>query len=164
MLVYSWGPTLHLLLVSELKTREKVTSERTGKEKTVEIGRLVFEEKTRWRVGDNVHAVQWLNVKVGSFSHIFAGRVFVLSGSSIQQILAVTASALEVYDVETRALVEHVDFDDPSSLVSPTVAHTTNGAFSYTDATGDIAHSLRTYKGKIILLVSARLISLLYMP
>ena len=76
MLVYSWGPTLQLLLVSELKTREKVTSERTGKEKTVEIGRLVFEEKTRWRAGDIVHAVQWLNVKVGSFSHIFAGRSF----------------------------------------------------------------------------------------
>jgi vacuolar protein sorting-associated protein 8 len=64
-----------------------------------------------------------------------------------------------VYDVETQALVEHVDFD-PSSLVSPTIAHTTNGAFSYTDATGDIAHSVRTYKGKIFLLVGAYLTSL----
>src|SRR5258708_182071 len=76
MLVYSWGPTLQLLLVSELKTREKFTSERTGKEKMVEVGRLVFEEKARWRAGDNVHAVQWLNVKVGSFSHTFAGWSF----------------------------------------------------------------------------------------
>ena len=58
MFVYSWGLTLHLLLVSELKMHEKVTSERMGKEKTVEIGKLVFEEKTRWRAGDNVHAVQ----------------------------------------------------------------------------------------------------------
>jgi vacuolar protein sorting-associated protein 8 len=76
MLVYSWGPTLQLLLVSQLKTREKFSSERTGKEKMVEVGRLVFEEKAQWRAGDNVHAVQWLNVKVGSFSHTFAGRVF----------------------------------------------------------------------------------------
>ena len=72
MLVYSWGPTLQLLLVSELKTHEKFTSERTGKEKTVEIGRLVFEERAQWRAGNNVHALQWLNVKVGSFSHSFA--------------------------------------------------------------------------------------------
>ena len=72
MLLYSWGPTLHLLLVSELKTREKFKNERTGKETTAEVGRLVFEEKARWRAGDNVLAVQWLNVKVGSFSHTFA--------------------------------------------------------------------------------------------
>jgi hypothetical protein len=72
MLVYSWGSTLHLLLVSELKTRENFKSERTAKEKTVEVGRLVFEEKAHWRAGDDVHAVQWLNVKVGSFSHTFA--------------------------------------------------------------------------------------------
>lgn len=66
-----------------------------------------------------------------------------------------TASALEVYDVQTRALIEHVQFD-PASLISPRmIAHTTNGAFSYTDVTGDIAHSVRTYKGKIFLLVSA---------
>jgi hypothetical protein len=71
MLVYSWGSTLHLLLVSELKTRENFKIERTGKEKTVEVGRLVFEEKAQWRAGNNVHAVQWLNVKVSSFSHLF---------------------------------------------------------------------------------------------
>jgi hypothetical protein len=72
----------------------------------------------------------------------------------LQQILVVTASGLEVYDVETQTLVEHTPFD-PSTLVSPTIAHTTNGAFSYSDATGDIARSVRTYKGKIFLLVSA---------
>ena len=68
MLVYAWGPRLHLLLVSELKTREQFTSERSGKVKTVEVGRLVFEEKAQWRARDNVCAVQWLNAKVGSFS------------------------------------------------------------------------------------------------
>ncbi|KAH9054311.1 Golgi CORVET complex core vacuolar protein 8-domain-containing protein [Lactarius vividus] len=130
MLVYSWGSKLQLLLVSELRTVEKFTSERTGKLTTVEVGRLVFEEKAQWTARDNVHAIQWLNAK---------------------QILAVTTSALEVYDVHTRALVEHTPFD-PSLLVSPTIAHTINGAFSYSDATGDVAHSVRTYKGKIFLL------------
>lgn len=130
MLVYSWGSKLQLLLVSELRTVEKFTSERTGKLTTVEVGRLVFEEKAQWTARDNVHAIQWLNAK---------------------QILAVTTSALEVYDVHTRTLVEHTPFD-PSLLVSPTIAHTINGAFSYSDATGDVAHSVRTYKGKIFLL------------
>jgi len=67
MLVYSWGSKLRLLLVSELKTVEKFTSERTGKLTTVEVGRLVFEEKAQWAARDNVHAIQWLNAKVGSF-------------------------------------------------------------------------------------------------
>ncbi|KAI0293200.1 Golgi CORVET complex core vacuolar protein 8-domain-containing protein [Russula brevipes] len=97
---------------------------------TADVGRLVFEEKAQWRARDNVHAVQWLNAK---------------------QIIAVTASAVEVYDVQTRELVEHVDFD-PSSLISPTIAHATNGVFSYMGTTGDIAHSVRTYKGRIFLL------------
>ena len=68
VLIYSWGSTLHLLLVSELKTLEKFTSQRTGKLTTVEVGRLVFEEKARWNARDIVHAIQWLNAKVGSFS------------------------------------------------------------------------------------------------
>ena len=67
MLVYSWGSKFRLLLVSELKTVEKFTSERTGKLMTVEVGRLVFEEKAQWSARDNVHAIQWLNAKVGSF-------------------------------------------------------------------------------------------------
>lgn len=57
--------------------------------------------------------------------------------------------------MQTRALVEHVHFD-PTLLLSPSIGHTINGAFSYSDATSDIAHSVRTYKGKIFLLVSAQ--------
>ncbi|KAI0245855.1 hypothetical protein BJV78DRAFT_1287056 [Lactifluus subvellereus] len=105
MLVYSLGSTLRLLLVSELKTLERFTSQRTGKVTAVEVGRLVFEEKARWNARDIVHAIQWFNAK---------------------QILAVTASALEVYDVQTRALVEHVHFD-PGLLLSPSIGHTING-------------------------------------
>jgi vacuolar protein sorting-associated protein 8 len=68
MLIYSWGSTFHLLLLSEIKTLEKITNQRTGKLTKVEVGRLVFEEKARWKARDNVHAIQWLNAKVGSFS------------------------------------------------------------------------------------------------
>jgi vacuolar protein sorting-associated protein 8 len=81
MLVYAWGSRLHLLLVSELKTFEQFTSERSGKVKTVEVGRLVFEEKAQWHARDNVYALQWLNAKVGSFSLFVEFFHFVLSGS-----------------------------------------------------------------------------------
>ena len=66
--------------------------------------------------------------------------------------MAVTSGSVEVYDVQTQKLVEHVRFS-ASSLVSPTLGLTVNGAVSYSDSLGDIAHSVRAYKGKIFLLV-----------
>lgn len=70
-----------------------------------------------------------------------------------QQVLVLTLTTLEVYDIHTFKLVEHVLFD-AWTLVSPILAHTTNGSVSYTDAVTEVAHSIRTYKGKIFLLVS----------
>ena len=66
-LVYSWGETLHLLKVTESKITESVKDAKTGKVKTVEVGRMVFEEVGSWTASDNVFALQWLNVNVGSF-------------------------------------------------------------------------------------------------
>ncbi|KAI0316445.1 Golgi CORVET complex core vacuolar protein 8-domain-containing protein [Amylostereum chailletii] len=130
MLVYSWGPTLNLLRVSETKVTEEVVNERTGKSANVEVGKIVFEEVAKWSAQDDVLSVQWLNAK---------------------QIVAATASSLEVYDVQSQKLVEHVHFNI-STLISPTLGLTANGSMSYSDSVGDIAHSMRTYKGKIFLL------------
>ena len=74
--------------------------------------------------------------------------------SCLKQIVVVTSSTLEVYDIQTLDLVEHTRFD-ASSLISPTLGYTSNGAISYSDSLGDIAHSVRSYKGKVFLLVSA---------
>lgn len=68
MLVYSWGPVLHLLRVTESKITETAVNQRTGKTATVEIGRLSFEEAAKWSVDGDVLAIQWLNANVGSFS------------------------------------------------------------------------------------------------
>ncbi|KAA1473911.1 hypothetical protein DENSPDRAFT_780906 [Dentipellis sp. KUC8613] len=130
MLVYSWGNVLTLLRVSESKTIEKAVNQRNGKTTDVEVGHLTFEEGPKWSAQDDVLAIQWLNAN---------------------QIVVATASSLEVYDVRTLQLVEHVPFD-ASTLVSPTLASTLNGAVSYADSRNDIAHSVRTYKGKIFLL------------
>ncbi|KAF7796662.1 hypothetical protein EIP86_007845 [Pleurotus ostreatoroseus] len=132
MLVYGWGNTLNLVRVSETKVQQEVKNAKTGKTSRVEVGRLVFEEVGTWTVGGgDALALQWLN---------------------INQVLVLTLTTLEVYDIHTFRLVEHVLFD-AWSLVSPILAHTTNGSVSYPDAVTEIAHSVRTYKGKIFLLV-----------
>ncbi|OSX66007.1 hypothetical protein POSPLADRAFT_1177457 [Postia placenta MAD-698-R-SB12] len=130
MLIYSWGDTLFLMRLSEDKVQQQTRNARTGKINSVEVGRVVFEETRQWNVGDNVLALQWLNVN---------------------QVLVLTAASLEVHDVRTAKLVEQVPYD-AWSLVSPILSHTTNGTVSYSDAVMEIAHSLRIYKGKIFTL------------
>ena len=65
-----------------------------------------------------------------------------------------TPVTLEVYDAHTLSMVECVSFD-AWTLVSPLLAHTTNGSVSYTDAISEVSHSVRVYKGKIFVLVGA---------
>jgi hypothetical protein len=57
-----------------------------------------------------------------------------------------------VYDVHGMKMVEAVPFDS-SSLVSPSLGSTGDGSISYSDSVKDVAHSIRTYKGKLFLLV-----------
>ena len=40
----------------------------TGKVNKVEVGRIVFEEVGSWIASDDILALQWLNVNVGSFT------------------------------------------------------------------------------------------------
>ncbi|KAG1813729.1 Golgi CORVET complex core vacuolar protein 8-domain-containing protein [Suillus variegatus] len=96
----------------------------------VEVGTLVFEEAGKWMMDDAVLAIQWLNVN---------------------QMAIFTASTLSIYDVHGMKIVEAVRFDS-SSLVSPSLGSTGNGSVSYSDSVRDIAHSIRTYKGKLFLL------------
>lgn len=67
-LAYSWGETLHLLRVSEDKVTQTTKDAKTGKVSKVEVGRIVFEEMGSWTASDDILALQWLNVNVGSFS------------------------------------------------------------------------------------------------
>jgi hypothetical protein len=70
----------------------------------------------------------------------------------VQQVVVLTATTLNVYDSRVSKLVEHVQFDG-LALISPTLSGTVNGAVAYADSVGDVAHSIRVYKGKIFLLV-----------
>ncbi|KAH9858426.1 Golgi CORVET complex core vacuolar protein 8-domain-containing protein [Lenzites betulinus] len=129
-LAYSWGECLHLLRVSEDKVTQTVKDAKSGKTTKVEVGRIVFEEMGSWTAGDDILALQWLNVN---------------------QIIVLTPAAFEIYDVRTFKLVESERFD-AWTLVSPVLSHTTNGSLTYSDAVSEVAHSVRMYKGKVFLL------------
>ncbi|KZT10814.1 uncharacterized protein LAESUDRAFT_693192, partial [Laetiporus sulphureus 93-53] len=130
MLIYSWGDTLYLMRVFESKVSQQVRNKRTGKVDTAEVGIVTFEEAGKWTVDGDILALQWLNVN---------------------QVIVLTLTNLEVYDVRSTKLVERVPYD-AWTLVSPTLSHTTNGSVSYPDAVTEVAHSMRVYKGKIFML------------
>ncbi|KII92434.1 hypothetical protein PLICRDRAFT_27564 [Plicaturopsis crispa FD-325 SS-3] len=129
-LAYSWGNTLRIIRICESKVKQPVRNSRSGKTSEVEVGTIVFEEAGKWSTDEDIFALQWLNAN---------------------QIVVLTTSHLNIYDVNHSKLVERVNFD-PSTLVSPSLSSTINGAIPYADSVGDVAHSVRVYKGKIFLL------------
>ncbi|KAF5386226.1 hypothetical protein D9615_002235 [Tricholomella constricta] len=138
MLVYTWGSVLHLIRVDESRTREMSRSTRTGKQVEIEVGRIFHEDVGRWSAEDDILAAQWLNANL-------------ITSRPVQQILVLTAEKLQVFDTHALKVIESVNFDG-LSLVSPSLSSTVTGAASYPDSVGDVAHSLRLYKGKIFLL------------
>ncbi|KAF7428647.1 Vacuolar protein sorting-associated protein 8 [Pleurotus ostreatus] len=98
--------------------------------KVFESGNLVHEAFGKWSADSDILALQWLNSK---------------------QIVVMTATTLEVFDITLMKTIERVE-RDALSLVSPTLGLTVRGALSYADAAGDVAHSIRVYKGKIFML------------
>ncbi|KAF8070487.1 Golgi CORVET complex core vacuolar protein 8-domain-containing protein [Lyophyllum atratum] len=130
ILVYTWGSALRLIQVNESRSMEISLNARTGKQVEIEVGRIVYEDVGSWSAENDILAVQWLNVN---------------------QIIVLTAKILQVYDIHASKVIESVPFDG-LSLVSPSLSSTVNGTVSYADSVGDVAHSLRVYKGKIFLL------------
>ncbi|KAF9465049.1 lateendosome to vacuole transport-family protein [Collybia nuda] len=130
MLVYSWGNSVRLIRVTESRAKQTIQNPRTGKTTEVEVGRIVYGDARRWSTSGDVLAIQWLNAN---------------------QIIALTAASLEVYDVHIQKMIEHIHFDG-LSLISPTLSSTVNGSVSYSESVSDVTHSLRVYKGKIFLL------------
>ncbi|KAJ6586971.1 Golgi CORVET complex core vacuolar protein 8-domain-containing protein [Mycena vulgaris] len=130
VLAYTWGNTLHLLRVAESRMKQLARNSRTGKTSEIDVGRIVYTAAGKWAAEDHILAVQWLNAN---------------------QVVALTATTLNVYDSKVSKLVEQVQFDG-LTLVSPTLSSTVNGAIPYVDSVGDVAHSIRVYKGKIFLL------------
>ncbi|KAL1662594.1 Golgi CORVET complex core vacuolar protein 8-domain-containing protein [Schizophyllum commune] len=130
ILVYTWGNSLRLLKVTEVRGRETVRNPRTGKTTEMEVGRMAFEDAGRWAAPSDILASQWLNAN---------------------QVIVLTDDMLGVYDLRHGALVEQVPFNG-MSLVSPSLKRSVNGSMPYSVSIRDVAHSLRAYKGKIFIL------------
>ncbi|CAK5265748.1 unnamed protein product [Mycena citricolor] len=130
ILAFSWANTLFLLRITENRAKQLAKNSRTGKTAEMDVGRIVYSEAGQWSATEAILAVQWLNAN---------------------QVIVLTASTLHVYDARLAKAVESVPFDG-LSLVSPTLRATINGSVPYLDSVGDVAQSIRVYKGKIFLL------------
>ncbi|KAF8578041.1 hypothetical protein K439DRAFT_1639240 [Ramaria rubella] len=124
ILAYSWDRTIYLLRVSESKVKQmKQSTKNPGKTMTVEVGKVELEEIAQWSTDVDYLAMQWLNA---------------------DQILALTITHLEVWDVRMAKRVEHVSFDvtslSPRAEPDDQLDHPR------------IAHCMRVYKGKVFLL------------
>lgn len=69
-LVYAWGCTCYLLRISETKTKQKFGNRRTGRSVERDVGALSFREIGSWDVQEDVQALQWLNLNVGTIINI----------------------------------------------------------------------------------------------
>ena len=70
-----------------------------------------------------------------------------------QQLVLVFDQTMEILDIRTFVVVEQVPFD-AFRLASASLSSIATGAAPYQDSFRDIQHSVRTYKGKIFILVS----------
>ncbi|KAG8970332.1 Vacuolar protein sorting-associated protein 8 [Tulasnella sp. 419] len=130
MLAYSWGSILKLVRVREEKRRQQVKDPKSVRQKKViEVGHVVFEDVAQWETDKDVMAIQWLNV---------------------DQLLVLTTSTMDVYEVRSLSRVERVALDirsltgyPPSVPISATYDSISDCSFT---------QSMKVYKGKVFLL------------
>lgn len=72
--------------------------------------------------------------------------------TSLQQLAAVTATSIEVYDMKTLQRVERAPFK-PRSLIQDAGSGPQAEDDVFTNASLDIVRSVKSYKGKLFLLV-----------
>lgn len=65
LLVYTWGNSVHLIRITEVKVKQVIRSGQ--KTKSVEVGTIVHEEVCKWSTLEDVLSIQWLNSNVCLF-------------------------------------------------------------------------------------------------
>ena len=68
LLVYTWGPQLHVIQVVESQTKHVSQNARTGQRTEVEVGRISYQDIGWWSTEEDVLSVQWLNARVRLFA------------------------------------------------------------------------------------------------
>ena len=65
LLVYTWGNSVHLIRITEVKVKQVIRSGQ--KVKSVEVGTIVHEEVCKWSTLEDILSIQWLNSNVCLF-------------------------------------------------------------------------------------------------
>jgi len=68
LLVYTWGPQLHIIQVVESRTKHVSQNARTGRKTEVEVGGISYQDIGCWFTEEDVLSVQWLNARVRLFT------------------------------------------------------------------------------------------------
>ena len=68
LLVYTWGPQLHIIQVVESQTKHVSQNTRTGRRTEVEVGQISYQDIGCWSTEGDVLSVQWLNARVRLFA------------------------------------------------------------------------------------------------
>jgi len=64
MLVYTRGPVLRLLSISETRRKQSKKNDKTGKTLEIDVGLIVHQQLLQWSAEEDILAVQWLNIHV----------------------------------------------------------------------------------------------------
>jgi vacuolar protein sorting-associated protein 8 len=64
LLLYTWGERLHILRLSEHKTKQTPLNSKGVKGAEVEVGEIAYEDGGSWTAESEILAAQWLNVNV----------------------------------------------------------------------------------------------------
>lgn len=149
-LAYSWDRNVRLLRAREEVVKQSVEDKKIGggKKKVVDVGQVILEEAGTWQTEADVMAMQWLNANVRRIFSAACRTFLSLIGtffSLFKQLIVLTSSHLEVYDIRSSTLVERTSMT-ASSLTSLHLP-------SADGADLRVSHSLRVYKGKLFVLV-----------
>jgi hypothetical protein len=64
VLAFSWGHSLRVVKVEEVRIRQVVKNVKTGKEKESEVGAIDYQNILLWTAEEEILAMQWLNSQV----------------------------------------------------------------------------------------------------
>ncbi|KAF8345868.1 Golgi CORVET complex core vacuolar protein 8-domain-containing protein [Amanita rubescens] len=87
LLVYTWGNSVHLIRITEVKVKQEIRSSQSKKVKSVDVGMIVHEEVCKWSTREDVLSIQWLNSN---------------------QVIVFTTNTLQVFDARKGTVVENL--------------------------------------------------------
>jgi hypothetical protein len=64
ILAFSWGHSLRVVRIEEVRIRQVLKNVKTGREKESEVGAIDYQSMLSWAAEEEILAMQWLNSQV----------------------------------------------------------------------------------------------------